>query len=400
MSTVDRPTRAPERLDWAGAVRRSGIASGWTLLALALAATVAVAIGHLWETLLPLVLAILLSTVLWPVAAFLRRHRVPAAGAAVLSLLLLIGGLVGLGALVLPSVRDQFPDLLAQARSGVQKLPDLLKDTPFTIDQAAVDRAVEQVSTTLRANAGQIVALAQTGIGVVAGLVVTLVVTLVLTIYLLTDGDRFLPWTRRFFGRPGEHLAAVGATVWTTLGGFIRAQALIGLVDGIFIGLGLLILGVPLALVLGALTAVSAFVPIVGAVVAGGLAALVALVANGPGTALLVVVLVLAVQQVEGHVLQPILMGRTLKLTPAVVLLAITAGSTLFGIIGAFLAVPTVAVAADVARYVRGQLLPPEQPSAEPDEPTGPDVVSTRVEPSPTTGPPAPEPAAGGPAGP
>ncbi len=358
MSTPSDLTRS--RVDWSGAVRRSGALSGWTLLILGLLAVVTVAIGHLWETLLPLILAVLVSTVLWPVAAWLRRRRVPDAIAAVLSLLLLLGGLAAVAAIVLPSVRRQFPDLLEGARGGIQKLPDLLRDTPFAIDPVAVDNAVTQVSESLRAHAGEVVSLAQTGLGVLGGVAVTLVLTLVLTVYLLTDGDRFLPWAVRFFGRPGEHVTVVGRTVWGTLGGFIRAQALIGAVDGVLIGIGLLLLGVPLALVLGVLTALSAFIPIVGAVVAGALAALVALVANGPGTALAVVVLVLAVQQVEGHVLQPVLMGRTLRLTPAVVLLSIAAGSTLFGIVGAFLAVPTVAVAADVARYVRSQLLVPD----------------------------------------
>jgi predicted PurR-regulated permease PerM len=126
-------------------------------------------------------------------------------------------------------------------------------------------------------------------------------------------------------------------------------------VDAILIGLGLLILQVPLAAALAVLTFFAGFVPIVGAVVAGALAALVALVSNGPTTALLVVALVILVQQLESNVLQPFLQGRSLRLHAAVVLLSITAGGTLFGIAGAFLAVPVAAMVATVLRYLSEQ---------------------------------------------
>ena len=140
------------------------------------------------------------------------------------------------------------------------------------------------------------------------------------------------------------------------LGGFIRAQAAVGLVDAVFIGVGLALLGVPLALPLGVLIFFGAFIPIIGAVVTGALAALVALVTQGPTDALVVVALVLVVQQLEGNVLQPMLVGRTLDLHPAVVILAVTAGGSLQGIAGAFLSVPIVSVLAVLVRYVREAL--------------------------------------------
>ena len=144
--------------------------------------------------------------------------------------------------------------------------------------------------------------------------------------------------------------------MWATLGGFIRTQAIVSLIDAFFIGLGLVILGVPLALVLATLTFLGGFIPIVGAFVAGALAVLVALVANGPTTALIVLVIIIAVQQLEGNVLQPILQSRSMNLHPAIVLLAVTGGGSVFGIIGAFLAVPAAAVAAVLIRYVSEQI--------------------------------------------
>jgi hypothetical protein len=147
-------------------------------------------------------------------------------------------------------------------------------------------------------------------------------------------------------------VAEVLRRVWKTVSDFIRTQAAVALVDAILIGVGLAFLGVPLALPLAVLTFLAGFVPIVGAIVAGALGVLVALVSNGPGTAIAVLVLIVAVQQIEGNVLQPILQSRSLGLHAAVVLLAVTAGSTLYGIAGAFLSVPVVAAAAVVLRYL------------------------------------------------
>jgi predicted PurR-regulated permease PerM len=151
--------------------------------------------------------------------------------------------------------------------------------------------------------------------------------------------------------------------VWGTLGSFIRGQAQVSLVDGVCIGIGLVIVGVPLALPLAVLTFFGGFIPIVGALVAGTLSVLVALVSNGFTTALIVLGIVLLVQQLEGNVLQPILQGKSLNLHAAIVLLAVTAGASLYGIAGAFLAVPATAAAATVLRYLLAEI----DRSSEPD---------------------------------
>ncbi|NLE82594.1 MAG: AI-2E family transporter, partial [Rhodococcus sp.] len=175
--------------------------------------------------------------------------------------------------------------------------------------------------------------------------------------FFIKDGPRFIPWVNQISGRnAGKHISTVLVRMWDTLGGFIRTQALVSLIDAVFIGAGLLILGVPLAPVLAILTFIGGFIPFIGAFVAGALAVMVALVANGFTTAVIVLGLILAVQQIEGNVLQPILQSRSMKLHAVVVLLSVTAGGSVFGIVGAFLAVPTAAVAAVLFRYLSEQI--------------------------------------------
>ena len=142
----------------------------------------------------------------------------------------------------------------------------------------------------------------------------------------------------------------------TTLSEFIRQQALVGFIDAFFIGLGLWILGVPLVIPLAVLTFFGGFIPIIGAFVAGAFAVLIALVSKGFTTALIVLVIVILVQQIEGNVLQPIIQGRGFNLHAGVVILAVTAGSSLAGIIGAFLSVPIAALIAVIYRYIRDEL--------------------------------------------
>lgn len=219
-----------------------------------------------------------------------------------------------------------------------------------------IDTVTAQVVDRVRGNAAQIAEGLVSGASVVTSGVVTAVLVLVLTFFFIKDGPAFLPWLRREAGRDiGGHLTEVFARSWKTLGDFIRVQAIVSFVDAFF-GLGLVILGVPLAIALAVLTLVAGFIPIVGALAAGCLAELVALVSNGPTTALIVLVIIIVVQQVESSVLQPVLQGRSLNLHAAVVLLAVTAGGTLFGIIGAFLAVPLAAATAAVLRYISEQI--------------------------------------------
>src|SRR5699024_10108858 len=148
--------------------------------------------------------------------------------------------------------------------------------------------------------------------------VVTLVLVLVLTFFFIKDGPKFLPFVRRIAGRnAGRHLTEVLTRSWNTLGGFVRTQAIVSFVDAFFIGLALVILGVPLAWALAVITFLAGFIPIVGAITAGALAVLIALVANGLTTAIIVLVVIIAVQQRERDILQPLLQSRAMHLHPA-----------------------------------------------------------------------------------
>jgi predicted PurR-regulated permease PerM len=196
-----------------------------------------------------------------------------------------------------------------------------------------------------------------TGVTTVLGLVVGLLSAVFLVFFFLKDGPRFLPWMERSVGqRVGRPLSEVSLRVWKVFGSFIRTQGLVSLVDAFFIGAGLLILGVPLALPLIVLTFFGGFIPIVGAFVAGAIAVLVALVTKGFTTALIVLIIIIVVQQLEGNVLQPVLQSRSMNLHAAVVLLAVTAGGSLYGITGAFLAVPLVSVVSEIWRFLVEQM--------------------------------------------
>lgn len=310
-------------------------------------------LGDLWVVVLPVVLALLLASVLWTPTAWLRRHRVPPAIAALLVVLGSLLAIVGLFAGLAPQVVDQVGEISSSAAGGLERLQEIVTSPPLDLDATQVDSVVNQATDKLRGSASAIASGVLSGVGAVGSGLVTFFLALVLTFFFLKDGPKFLPWLRLLVGqRTGRHLDVVLTRSWAVLGSFIQGQAVVGLVDAVLIGIGLLVLGVPLALPLAVLTFFGGFIPIVGAFVVGALAVLVALVSNGTTTALIVVALIFLVQQIEGNVLQPILQGKSLALHPAVVLLAVTAGGSLFGIAGAFFAVPVAAVVAVVVRYL------------------------------------------------
>ncbi|MDT7581798.1 MAG: putative heme transporter [Pseudonocardiales bacterium] len=314
-------------------------------------------VGRLWVIVMPVLLALLISTVLYPPATWLRRRGAPPALAAAA---VMIGALALIGAVVFflaTSIRGGVSEIATSAVAGIQSIQDWIAGPPLNIGSTQFDALLQQVTQRLQSSVSAIATGVLSGVGTLASLVVTGLLALVLAFLFVKDGDRFLPWLRRFVGpRVGGHLSVVLGQIWATLGGFIRGQVLVSLADGLFIGIGLLIVGVPLALPLAVLTFIGGFVPIVGALFAGVLSILVALVSNGFTAALIVLGIVLLVQQVEGNVLQPILQGKSLQLHAAVVLLAVTAGSSLYGIAGAFLAVPAAAAVATVLRYLFAQV--------------------------------------------
>ncbi|WP_435406551.1 AI-2E family transporter [Nocardia implantans] len=325
-------------------------------------------VARLWVVILPVALAIVIATVLWPPVRWLTTRGLPPAAAASIAVLGFVGVLAGVIALIVPSVVDQAPELADKASEGVNQVRDWLQGPPLRVREEQLDSAVDAIVSRLQSSSAQIASGVFTGVTTATSALITLFLVLVLTFFFVKDGPRFLPWLHSVSGsRSGRHLEEVLSRIWVVLGGFIRTQALVSLVDAVLIGAGLVILGVPLALVLAVITFLGGFVPMVGAFVAGALAVLVALVGNGFVTALIVLGIVVAVQQLEGNVLQPVLQSRSMQLHAVIVLLAVTAGGSLYGIVGAFLAVPVVAIAAVVLRYVGEQIDAATAPRPEPD---------------------------------
>lgn len=314
-------------------------------------------IGQTWVIVLPVVLALVVCTVLWPPVRWMRDKGLPPAAAVAAVLLLAVGVIAGVVAAVAPAIVEQSTELAEQATAGVVQVQEWLGGPPLNISEAQLNSAVSAITDRLNSSSAQIASGVFTGVGAATSALVTVFTAVVVTFFFLKDGPRFLPWLKQTVGFPAaSHVAEVLSRVWSTLGGFIRTQALVSLVDAVLIGIGLLVLGVPLAYALAIITFIGGFVPIVGAFVAGAFAVLIALVSNGPANALLVLALIVAVQQLEGNVLQPWLQSKTMKLHAVIVLLAVTLGASTFGVIGAFLAVPVAAAGAVILRYYGEQV--------------------------------------------
>jgi predicted PurR-regulated permease PerM len=328
-------------------------------------------LGKSWSLLLPLLLAILLSAILWPLAHVLRAV-LPRALAALVAILLLVAVVVGIFAALIPNVANQSGEVADSAVEGLAQVQQWVTGPPLDLGDDQIGNLVNQGIAELQTNAQSIALSVVGGVGTVGATigsgVVTFLLVLVLTFFCLSDGDRLLPWSRRWLSAEAHrHTTALGSRVWAAVRGYILSQAAVALVDAVFIGVGMAIVGVPFALPLAVAIFFAAFIPIVGAVVTGVLAVLVALVTLGWVQALVVLGIVLLVQQLEGNVLQPLLVGKSLALHPAVVIGSVTIGGTLFGITGAFLAVPVTAIITVILRYVHHELVPdePENPQAE-----------------------------------
>lgn len=331
---------------------RRGVAYGLAVIVLSLVGwLVVMALLRVGLVAFVLLAALLLSALLAPPAHNLRQAGVPRSLAALLSLAVLIGVPVGIGYLLYTQVTQQMQDIGPAVTEGLDTIRDWLVAGPLQMDQAAIDDLRASAITTVRDAAPSPVAGTATAISAVTG--VALLVFAVF--FLVKDGDTIWRWALSWV--PVDHRQQVdggGRVAWTTLTAYVRGTALVALGDSVGIGIGLLVLGVPLWLSLTLLTFIGAFVPIIGATAAGAAAVLVTLVTNGPTDALIVLGIVLLVQQVEGNLLQPLIMSGVVKLHPLAIVTAVTAGTLLLGIAGAVLAVPVVAVAYRVVGFLSG----------------------------------------------
>jgi predicted PurR-regulated permease PerM len=328
--------------------------AGWRLLVLA---------GTLWVLMrvisavqlvvLAFVAALLVTAMLQPTVGRLRRLGLPRGLATAVTAILgfVIMGLVGW--FVVWQVMENLDNLSDRVRDGIDELKRWLLDSPFHVTESQINDIAENLSDTIGTNTEEITSAGLQGVTVMVEVLTGILLAMFSTLFLLYDGKRVWQWVLKLVpsqARPG--VAGAGPRAWRTLTAYVRGTVIVALIDAIFIGLGLYFLDVPLAVPLAVFIFLFAFIPLVGAVVSGALAVVVALVTQGVFTALMVLIVVLAVQQIEGHVLQPFILGRAVRVHPLAVVLAVASGGLVAGIGGAVVAVPLVAVTNTVVTYL------------------------------------------------
>lgn len=299
-------------------------------------------------------IALTLSTLAVPPARALESRGFPRGLAAATVIGGALAALVGLGVLLAPAFAAQIGALRPTIGQGVDRALQALEASPLQLSQGDLDDLISQAQEQLSGSGSQIVSGIASGFAIAASTLAGLVLIFVLLFFFVKDGRQLADWVvDRTPSRGRDLVVATGVRAWQALGGYVRGTATVALIDAVGIGLGLLVIGVPLVLPLAILVFLGAFLPVIGAFIAGLIAVLVALADGGVVDAALTLLVVLAVQQLEGNVLQPVVMRRAVALHPVVVLVALTAGASLAGIIGAFLSLPIMAVLAAVGNEIR-----------------------------------------------
>lgn len=332
------------------------IAGAWSWRLLVIAGVIAIfvfLVVQLRLIVIPLMVSVLLAALLVPFVTFLQRHRWPkwlAITVAEVGILTIVSALVYL---VVAQVRDGFPALRERTIEAIDTFRDFLRDSPLQLTDSQISDYLGQAWESIQADSGVFVTGALS-VGSTAGhVLIGILLVLFATLILLIDGEGIWGWVVRLFPRNAR--AAVngsGIAGWTTLTRFVRVQIFVAAVDAVGIGGIALILQLPLAVPIAVAVFLGSFIPIVGAVLTGAIAVFIALVYQGPVIALIMLAGVLLVQQIEGHVLQPLVMGAAVKVHPLAVVLAVGSGGFLAGIPGALFAVPIVATVNTMAAYV------------------------------------------------
>ncbi|WP_413250351.1 AI-2E family transporter [Sinomonas flava] len=354
------------------------IAAAWSWrLAIILVVTSAVAWGlaQLSFLVIPVLVAALLAGLLAPAVGWLMRARVPRGLAVAITEIGFVGVVAGLLTLVGRQISADFAQLWDEALAGLSEIQRWLAEGPLQITAAQMDTYIADARNIVQNNQGSLVS-GVLSVGSSAGHILTgaLIALFVLAFFLL-EGERIWRFLVGLLPRAARRATdGAGRVGWTSLVHYVRIQVVVAAVDAIGIGVGAAILGVPLAIPLGILVFVFSFIPVVGALVSGVVAVLLALVANGLVNAVIMLGIVLAVQQLESHILQPLIMGRAVSLHPVAVILSVAAGSFLAGIPGALFAVPTLAVANSAVRYIASRAWETgDVPVAEPDAGAAPE---------------------------
>ena len=358
MVPTDRPPAgAPEP---APSPVQPGRAPAWAVRSSVVGAAVVIGALVIWlvvQALLALAVvtmavaaAVLLSALVAPAARRLRRAGAPGWLAALACALLLVLVLTGVGTLLWFRTSARLGNLAPAVTVGIERVRTWLVEGPLALDPVRVDGLADRLATQVVTAVPGPVAGARLAMSVLAGVFLVLF----LVFFFVKDGDGMWRWFLvRVPQRRRDRVDGAGRRAWTTLNAYALGVVTVAAVDAVLIGAGLLVVGVPLWLSLMLLTFLGAFVPYFGALISGAVAVLVTLVTEGPGDAVVILVLVLLVQQLEGNVLHPLIMRRAVHLHPVVVLLAVTCGTLLLGIPGAVVAVPLVAVTHAVLEHLR-----------------------------------------------
>ena len=348
---------------------RKAAAWAWRLVVLAAAAAVLFwLIQRFVVIVVPLALALILTALFLPAVDWLHRRRVPRSLAVILVFLLGLGALGGLLTFVVTRFIEGLPHLIDQITVSIDALRDWAANGPLELGQQQINNAVDSAIGTLQQRQAEITSGVMSTASALAKFVTGFFITIFMLIVFLHGGRSIYEFVTRIVpAQVRERVRDAGRSGFTTLTGYVQGTFVVALVDGIGIGIGLLVLGIPLALPLASLVFLGAFVPFVGAMVTGFLAVVIAILAKGWLYGLFTLGLVLAVQQLEGNVLQPLIMGRAVRLHPLAVLVALTAGGVVAGIIGVLLAVPLLAFLDHAVRsLLDSRETPPAQGGAVP----------------------------------
>ncbi|KOV63701.1 AI-2E family transporter [Streptomyces sp. MMG1121] len=329
--------------------------AGWRLLVLAGTVWILMkVISSVQLVVFAFVIALLVTALLQPTVARLTRRGVPRGIATALTA---ISGFVVIGLMgwfVTWQVMENIDTLSNQIQSGIDDLRNWLLKSPFHVTDKQINQIAKNLREAIGANADQITSAGLEGVQVIVETLTGILLVFFSTLFLLYDGKRIWEWFLKLVpsaARPG--VAGAGPRAWRTLTAYVRGTVLVALIDATFIGIGIYFLNVPMAVPLAVFIFLFSFIPLVGAVASGALAVIVALVTQGVFTAVMTLVVVLAVQQIEGHVLQPFILGRAVRVHPLAVVLTVAAGGMVAGIGGAVVAVPLVAVTNTVVGYLR-----------------------------------------------
>lgn len=325
---------------------RKAAAWAWRLLVLLAAVLAALwVIIRLEAIVVPVLLATLAAALLVPAVEHLHRRGVPRGAAVAAVMLTAVVGMGGIMTFVVSQFIDGAPDLVDQVTKSIDGARQWLTDGPVVhLSKEQINSVGQTAIKALKDNQARLTSGALSTAGTLTEIITGALLTMFTLIFLLQGGRNIFAYVTKIFpASVRERVREAGRAGFGSLIGYVRATFLVALVDAVGIGAGLAIMGVPLALPLASLVFLGAFIPLVGAVVTGGVAVVVALIAKGWVYALIALGLIIAVQQLEAHVLQPLVMGRAVSVHPLAVVLAIAAGAFTAGIIGALIAVPTVA---------------------------------------------------------